>query len=189
LAIIGNRSLRSIGRAFRNDARNKPRDVDGETSISTLRLMGLMRLGSSVVVVALMLVSAIAATAAKDPNLARAEAFVAKQCPAATRGISTDMWMAGWKFNALYGNCRAGDGTDRHIWFFLRGRFIGSDARRPFASRGIFGVWRDGTVIAFMYVLYRTHDPNCCPTGGGKIVRFRLRDGHVVRLDPLPKNR
>jgi hypothetical protein len=143
----------------------------------------------SMVLVAAALLLASGASAAKDPNLVRAMAFVDKQCPANVRVISTDEWMTGMRFNALYGNCRAGDGTDRHIWFFLSGRYIGSDTSRPFASRGILGMWRDDTVMAFMYVLYRATDPNCCPTGGGKIVRFRLHNGHVVRLDPLPKNR
>jgi hypothetical protein len=151
--------------------------------------MGSMRLGGSAVFVALALVSAAAATAAQDPDLARAKAFVSRQCPADERQISAGMWTPGSKFNALYGNCRAGDGRDQHVWFFLGGRFIGSDTRKLFSSKEIFGVWRGDTVIAFMYVLYRASDPNCCPTGGGKIVRFRLHSGHVVRLDPLPKNR
>jgi len=148
-----------------------------------------MRLISCVGLAALALASRAAATAAGDSDLARAEAFVDKQCPADERQISAKMWMSGSNFNALYGNCRAGDGRDQHIWFFLGGRFIGSDTRKPFSSKEIFGLWRDGTVIAFMYVVYRSNDPNCCPTGGGKIVRFRSRAGHVVRLDPLPKNR
>ena len=140
-------------------------------------------------IVALTLVLASGASAARDPNLVKEMAFVDKQCPANERVISTQMWTTGLKFNALYGNCRAGDGTDRHIWFFLGDRYVGSDTTRPFASRGILGLWRDTNVLAFMYVLYRTKDPNCCPTAGGKIVRFRLRDGRLVRLDPLPKNR
>ena len=143
--------------------------------------VGLMLLGSA-------LALAPAARAAKDPNLLRAEAFVDRQCPKLERAISAEMWI-GQRFNALYGNCLAGDGRDQHIWFFLGGRFIGSDTREPNSSKEIFGVWRARDVIAFMYVLYRPHDPNCCPTGGGKIVRFQLRDGRLVRLDALPANR
>jgi hypothetical protein len=97
------------------------------------------------------------------------------------------MWVHGARFNALYGNCRAADGRDQHIWFFAPHRFIGTDART--SSREIVGLWRDDKTIAFMYVLYRARDPNCCPTGGGKIVRFRL-SGTVVRvLDAIPRNR
>jgi hypothetical protein len=50
----------------------------------------------------------------------------------------------------------------------------------------IIGIWRDDQAMAFMYVLYRSGDPNCCPTGGGKIVRFRWNGKRVVALDRLP---
>jgi hypothetical protein len=149
----------------------------------------MLRVWFSLLVLGSALFVAQAAPAAKGPNLLRAEAFVDKQCPADTREISSKMWMVGWKFNALYGNCRAGDGRDQHIWFFSGGRFIGSDTKEPFSTKEIFGVWRGGDIIAFMYVLYRPRDPNCCPTGGGKIVRFRLSGRRLVRLDPLPANR
>jgi hypothetical protein len=120
----------------------------------------------------------------KDPNLAKAQAFVAKQCPADTREISSSMWEAGWRFNVLYGNCRAGDGTDQHAWLFDRGRFVRLDARTP--SFHLIGLWRNDTTVAFLYVLYRYSDPSCCATGGGAIVRYRLEAGRVRRLDPLP---
>ena len=122
-----------------------------------------------------------------DPNLAKAQAFVDKRCPASTRTISTGLWEAGWRFNVLYGNCRAGDGRDQHAWFFDRGRFIRMDASN--SSREIIGLWRNGSTIALMYVLYRSSDPECCATGGGAIVRYRLANGHVRRLDPLPRRR
>ena len=127
----------------------------------------------------------------RDPNLARAEAFVDKECPADARTISRSMWEAGWTFNVLYGNCRAGDGRDQHAWFFDRGRFIGIDVPNGsnsnwHGSHEIFGVWRDGSTIALLYVLYRYSDPECCPTGGGAIVRYHLKQGSVRRLDPLP---
>lgn len=141
----------------------------------------------AVLLVGSMLALVSAASAARNSNLLRAEAFVNDRCPANERQISTEMWMAGWRFNALYGNCRAGDGTDRHIWFFDGGRYVGDDSRQ--ASRDIVGLWRDQRVITFLYVVYRSRDPNCCPTGGGKIVRFRLHDGLLQRLDPLPADR
>jgi len=94
------------------------------------------------------------------------------------------MWFPGLRFNALYGNCRAGDGRDQHIWFFDRGRFLGTDA--PKSSHWIIGVWRDAKTIAFLYVLYRQTDAECCPTGGGASVRFRWTGKRVARLDRLP---
>ena len=127
----------------------------------------------------------------KDPNLAKAEAFVAKQCPANTRSISHGMWEPGWRFNVLYGNCRAADGTDQHAWFFERSRFIGIDVPKGSdshfsRSHEIIGLWRNASAIALMYVLYRSSDPECCATGGGAIVRYRLAKGRLHRLDRLP---
>ena len=131
------------------------------------------------------------ASAHKDPNLAKAQAFVDARCPADTRSISKPMWQAGWRFNVLYGNCRAADGTDQHAWFFDRDRFIGIDVPKGSKSHfdrshEIIGLWRDERTIALLYVLYRPSDPECCATGGGAIVRYRLVNGHLRRLDRLP---
>jgi len=62
--------------------------------------------------------------------------------------------------------------------------FIGTDARK--SSHLIIGVWRDDKTIAFLYVLYRQTDAECCPTGGGASVRFRWTGRGFARLDPLP---
>jgi len=144
----------------------------------------LLSLGVGVGVSAVLVGSIPAASAARDPALVRARAFVNKRCPAQQREISTRMWEVGWSFNALYGNCRAGDGRDQHVWFFSRGHFVGTDA--PNSSLDIVGVWRDDKTIAFLYVLYRPSNPLCCPTGGGAIVRFRWNGKRLARLDPLP---
>jgi LppP/LprE lipoprotein len=130
------------------------------------------------------LVFVLAASAGKDPALLRAQAFVDKRCPAQEREISTRMWGAGVRFNALYGNCRAGDGRDQHVWFFDSGRFVGTDARK--SSHWIIGLWRDDKTIAFLYVLYRQSNPECCPTGGGASVRFHWTGKRLARLDSLP---
>jgi hypothetical protein len=109
--------------------------------------------------------------------------YVRGKCGINAEPVSS-MWMHDFAFNALYGNCMAGDGRDQHIWFFFRGRFVGTDTRD--SSKEIIGIWRDDQAMAFMYVLYRSGDPNCCPTGGGKIVRFRWNGKRVVALDRLP---
>ncbi len=124
------------------------------------------------------------APAGKSSDLARAEAFVDRQCPAGEREISTQGWVREFGFNALYGNCRAGDGGDEHVWFFDHGRFVGTDA--PNSSHYIVETWRDDKTIAFLYVLYRPSDPACCPAGGGMSVRFRWNGTRVIRMDPLP---
>lgn len=119
---------------------------------------------------------------ARDPALASALAYVKARCPGYWRGVDRSDWQHGWAFNALYGSCRGN--YDQHVWFFVRGRFVGTDARQ--SSHEILGMWRDNRTIAFMYVLHRDRDPECCATGGGKIVRYRWNGKRLVRLDPLP---
>jgi hypothetical protein len=152
------------------------------------RLAGRMRAGAAAVAALLLVAPQVASPAMRsgDPRLRRAERFVNTRCPAPYREIVTDAWMPGQRFNALYGNCQAGDGRDQHVWFFSNGRFIGSDTREPDASKGIIALWGGGDTLAFLYVLYRRDDANCCPTGGGKTVRFRIEGSHVRALDQLP---
>ena len=118
-----------------------------------------------------------------DQRLRAAIRYVRGECGANAEPQS-NMWMKAFTFNALYGNCMAGDGRDQHIWFFFRGRFVGTDARE--SSKDIIGIWRGDRTMAFMYVLYRSSDPNCCPTGGGKIVRFHWNGKRPVAIDRLP---
>ena len=125
-----------------------------------------------------------AGSPAKDPALTHAVAYWRSKCASAPSEV---MWMKSFPFDVLYGNCNAGDGTDQRVFFFDGGRFVGTDGLG--SSRGIIGLWRDSNTIAFMYVLYRPGDPNCCATGGGAIVRYRLANGHVRRLDPAPSGR
>ena len=131
-----------------------------------------------------LVLSSTAASATSDSNRAAALSYVRGKCLGKETHVDTSMWLSGVRFNALFGNCRATDGHDQHIWFFDRGRFIGTDARH--SSREIFGMWRDDKMMAFMYVLYRRQDPMCCPMGGGKIVRFRWDGAHVRALDRIP---
>lgn len=96
------------------------------------------------------------------------------------------MWIAdsGFHFNALYGDCGGGDGRDQRIWFFRGSHLVGNDAKR--SSGDIIGDWRNLDTLAFLYVLYRPTDPDCCPSGGAASVRYRWNGTKVVRLDPLP---
>jgi hypothetical protein len=106
-----------------------------------------------------------------------------RRCSRLDASIS-NVWNPSLSFNALYGNCRAVDDRDQHIWFFVNGRFVGTDSAT--SSREIVGLWRDSDTIAFLYVLYRRTDGNCCPTGGGRIVRFRWNGTKVRALDRIP---
>jgi hypothetical protein len=76
------------------------------------------------------------------------------------------------------------DGYNRRAFFFIHGRFVGTDASRPSAQ--IIPLWQDDTTAALMYVLYRRGDPLCCPTGAGRIVRFRWNGQRLLPLGGVP---
>lgn len=129
--------------------------------------------------------SAAVASAAGSGDIQAAERYVVHHCnKGSVRNHS--MWVTGKSFhvNVLYGDCGGGDGHDQRIWFFHGSRFVGHDDKA--SSAAIIGLWRDGSTLAFLYVLYRPTDALCCATGGGAVVRFRWKGGKVVRLDPLP---
>ena len=139
--------------------------------------------GLTVAVLCALFVASSAMPRNRDHRLLAALQYVRAKCGSNAEPIS-NLWIHDFGFNALYGNCMAGDGRDQHIWFFFRGRFVGTDAHD--SSKDLIGIWRDARTMAFMYVLYRSNDPNCCPTGGGKIVRFRWNGKRVIPLDRLP---
>ena len=129
--------------------------------------------------------SAAVASAAGSGDLRAAQQYVAHHCNNGSVR-SHSMWITDkeFKFNALYGDCGGGDGHEQWIWFFHGSHFVGHDAEQ--SSGDIVGNWRNLNTLAFLYVLYRPSDPDCCPTGGAVSVRYRWNGKKVVRLDPLP---
>ncbi len=77
------------------------------------------------------------------------------------------------------------DGYDQRAFFFLDGRYLGTDSSQPSAS--IHVVSQSDTEVALAYALYRSHDSLCCPSGGQAIVHFQLNDGTLLPLQPLPR--
>ncbi len=78
----------------------------------------------------------------------------------------------------------SGDGYGQQAFFFVNGRYIGTDARE--ASAAVKVVSQADTEVVLSYPLYRHNDPLCCPGGGQARVRFQLNDGKLVPLDPIP---
>jgi hypothetical protein len=76
------------------------------------------------------------------------------------------------------------DGYSQLAFFFLDGRYIGTDSSQPSASLHV--VSQSDTEVTLAYALYRSHDPLCCPSGGQATVRFQLNDGQLVPLEALP---
>jgi hypothetical protein len=76
------------------------------------------------------------------------------------------------------------DGYAQQAFFFVGGRYIGTDTSAP--SAGIRLVSQGDTEVALAYRLYRPGDPLCCARGGQATVRFQLNNGRLVALDPIP---
>jgi LppP/LprE lipoprotein len=76
------------------------------------------------------------------------------------------------------------DGYDRRAFFFLGGKYLGTDSSAPSASLRV--VAQSDTEVVLAYALYRPHDPLCCGTGGQATVHFQLNDGQLVPLQPIP---
>ncbi len=76
------------------------------------------------------------------------------------------------------------DGHAQRAFFFLDGRYLGTDSSQ--ASASIHVVSQSDTEVALAYALYRAHDPLCCPSGGQSVVHYQLNNGTLVPLQPLP---
>jgi hypothetical protein len=78
----------------------------------------------------------------------------------------------------------SGDGYGQQAFFFVGGRYIGTDTSQPSASVKV--VEQSDTEVTLAYPLYRAHDPLCCPGAGQATVRFQLNNGRLVPLNPIP---
>jgi LppP/LprE lipoprotein len=78
----------------------------------------------------------------------------------------------------------SGDGYGQQAFFFLDGRYLGTDAKEPSAKLKV--VSQTDTEVAIAYPLYRSSDPLCCPGGGQKVVHFALNNGKLSALDEIP---
>jgi hypothetical protein len=76
------------------------------------------------------------------------------------------------------------DGYAQQAFFFVGGRYIGTDTSAP--SAGIRLVSQGDTEVALAYRLYRPGDSLCCARGGEATVRFQLNNGRLVALDSIP---
>src|SRR5271166_2026816 len=78
----------------------------------------------------------------------------------------------------------SGDGHGQRAFFFLDGRYLGTDSKEPSAQLKVIS--QGDTEVAIAYPLYRSSDPLCCPGGGQRIVHFALNNGKLTALDPIP---
>ena len=78
----------------------------------------------------------------------------------------------------------SGDGYAQSAFFFVDGRYIGTDAIEPSATLTVAS--QSDTEVTLAYPLYGASDAMCCPGGGQAQVRFQLNNGKLVALDPIP---
>jgi len=76
------------------------------------------------------------------------------------------------------------EGYGQRAFFFLDGRYLGTDTKEPSAQLKV--VSQSDTEVAIAYPLYRKGDSICCPGGGQQIVHFALNNGKLAALDPIP---
>ncbi len=97
----------------------------------------------------------------------------------------TGEYHAGQTLRVLLGT-RTGssDGYDQRAFFFIDGRYIGTDTKDASATVKI--VSQSDTAVTLVYPLYRAGDPLCCPGGGQATVRYELNNGKLVPVGTIP---
>jgi hypothetical protein len=78
----------------------------------------------------------------------------------------------------------SGDGYGQQAFFFVNGRYIGTDSAQPSAKLRVVG--QSDTQVTLAYPLYKSHDALCCPSGGEARVTFQLDNGKLRPLQPIP---
>jgi hypothetical protein len=76
------------------------------------------------------------------------------------------------------------EGRGQQAFFFVDGRYIGTDSSEPSATVNV--VSQSDTEVALAYPLYKPGDPLNRPSGGRAIVHFQLNNGRLVALNPIP---
>jgi hypothetical protein len=75
------------------------------------------------------------------------------------------------------------DGYGQQAFFFVDGRYIGTDTSEPSSSVKVVG--QSDTEVTLAYPLYKAGDPLGKPSGE-KTVRFQLNNGHLLALGTIP---
>ncbi len=76
------------------------------------------------------------------------------------------------------------DGYGQLAFFFVDGRYIGTDTKEPSATVKVLS--QSDTEVTLAYPLYRKNDPLSSPSGGQATVAFQLNNGKLTPLDAIP---
>ncbi len=112
-------------------------------------------------------------------DLAAAEASVKRRgyTPAVTYTFHPDSTLG-----VIVGTRQTGE---EQAFFFVRGRYIGTDTRDP--SAGISVVGQDDTSVTLRYALYAPGAPLTQPTGSANVT-YALDNGTLEPQDPIPSS-
>jgi hypothetical protein len=137
--------------------------------------------------------SSSATRTAPEPSFTEQETHTGEGASAATevltqRGYTAknpSEYHAGQTLRVLVGT-RDGstEGHAQQAFFFLDGRYLGTDTKEPSAQMKVLS--QSDTEVAIAYGLYRQGDSLCCPSGGQRVVHFALNNGKLTALDPIP---
>ncbi|MFI4990762.1 MAG: LppP/LprE family lipoprotein [Solirubrobacterales bacterium] len=76
------------------------------------------------------------------------------------------------------------DGYGQQAFFFVDGRYLGTDTKLPSATVKLLG--QADTEVTLGYPLYRKGDPLASPSAGEAHVTFQLNNGKLVALQKIP---
>jgi hypothetical protein len=76
------------------------------------------------------------------------------------------------------------DGFGQQAFFFVDGRYLGTDTKLPSATVKVVG--QADTEVTLAYPIYRHGDPLSSPSGGEAHVTFALNNGKLVPLSSIP---
>jgi LppP/LprE lipoprotein len=97
----------------------------------------------------------------------------------------TSVYHEGQALRVLVGTrTGSGDGYGQQAFFFVNGRYIGTDSKLPSATVKV--VSQGDTEVTLAYPLYRKSDPLSSPSAGHARVTFQLNNGKLVALGAIP---
>jgi len=112
------------------------------------------------------------------------EAVAAVKALGYTAG-ETSQYHSGQTLRVLVGTrTGSGDGYGEQAFFFVNGRYIGTDTKEPSATVKVLS--QSDTEVTLAYPLYRPNDPLSSPSGGQATVRFQLDNGKLTALGVIP---
>lgn len=128
---------------------------------------------------------------APEPAFAEGEAKQGSRASAAAallraRGYSpveVAQYHEGQTLGVLVGRRAVGGAPAEQAFFFLDGRFLGTDTKEPSASLQVLS--QNDTEVTLAYALYRNGDPLDSPSGG-RAVDFQLNDGKLQAIGQIP---